>query len=199
MRFYAKKRCELLFADDVNKNDSSIKAAVDRWYRKYIKDSIYEDYIEDTIYCNDRSISDYGGWGNNGQLDKYLRFRAYVSSDSSLRCTNETDKFSINNPKAQLTYPIGLMTIQELRLINKPIYKNTYFWTMSPGYSEFGQYSRTTYAYRVPLSGTPLASLLAYTMSGYRPVISLKPNVTFESGDGSMDDPYVVDMDSFSN
>ena len=44
---------EMLYNNDVNQINSTIKSGVDAWYKKYILP--YDSYIEDTIFCNDRS------------------------------------------------------------------------------------------------------------------------------------------------
>ncbi|MBR1718286.1 MAG: hypothetical protein IJ715_03345, partial [Bacilli bacterium] len=52
---------EMLYDDNVNTTNSTIKSGVDAWYKQYLSD--YSDYLEDTIFCNDRSQSNQS---NNG-------------------------------------------------------------------------------------------------------------------------------------
>ena len=109
----------MLYNDDVNTTNSIIKTGVDAWYKKYMLD--YDDYIEDTIYCNNRSQSNASaiGWNpNGGDIITTINFReSNLSKD--LSCQNSTDKFSTLNPKAKLTYKIGLMSSLEMNMLNK--------------------------------------------------------------------------------
>lgn len=50
--------------DELLNNDGSVGSTayteLNTWYSNNL--SSYSDYLEDTIFCNDRSISDIGGW-----------------------------------------------------------------------------------------------------------------------------------------
>ena len=84
---------EMLYANDVNTNDSTIKNYIDSWYVNNIKGK-YEDKLEDTVFCNDRSISKLNGWNpNGGDATQYLQFKNYSTSNQSLACANEKSKF----------------------------------------------------------------------------------------------------------
>ena len=105
---------EMLYADDVNKTDSTIKTYIDTWYESNL--ASYEDRLEDTVFCNDRGILNLNGWNpNGGSTSAYLNFKNY-STNQSLVCANETDRFSMSNSKAQLKHPIGLLSAPELIL-----------------------------------------------------------------------------------
>ena len=85
---------EMLYANDVNKNDSTIKAYIDSWYENNL--ASYEDKLEDTVFCNDRSMSNesLNGWNpNGGSTSTYLNFKNYSTSNQSLACANEKSKF----------------------------------------------------------------------------------------------------------
>ena len=100
-----------------NTTNSTIKSGVDAWYKHYLLEN-YDNYIEDTIYCNDRSIRALNGWNpNGGMTNTYLQFKEYnVTSD--LSCTNTTDRFSVSNSSATLTYKVGLMSSPEMNIMN---------------------------------------------------------------------------------
>ena len=105
---------EMLYADDVNKTDSTMKTYIDSWYKD--KMTSYTDKLEDTVFCNDRTIINQlaNGWNPNGvSVSNYLYFKNY-NTNYSLACTNETDKFSVSNSKAKLTYPVGLLSAPEV-------------------------------------------------------------------------------------
>ena len=108
---------EMLYANDVNKYDSTIKAYIDSWYENNL--ASYEDKLEDTVFCNDRSISKLNGWNpNGGDATQYLQFKNYSTSNKSLVCANENDKFTVesSNGNGALIYPIGLLSVPELSL-----------------------------------------------------------------------------------
>ena len=183
---------EMLYADDVNKKDSTIKAYIDSWYEKNIKDK-YDDKLEDTVFCNDRSISSLNGWSpNGGSTSNYLYFKNNSSSNKSLVCANETDRFSVNNTKAHLKYPIGLLTVPELSLANygSSHYLNSgeAFWLGSPGY--FGSFY-VAFVRGVSSSGWFNGRVLDTGV--VRSAVSIKPGTTISSGDGNYTSPFVID------
>ena len=181
---------EMLYADDVNTKDSKIKAYIDNWYINNM--TSYTNKLEDTIFCNDRSISIKGGWDpNGGSANTYLQFKNVSTSNKSLVCENETDRFSVNNPKAHLTYPIGLLTVPELSLAN---YGSSHYfnngqsvWLGSPGYF----YSSSAIVSVVNSGRWDIA--IVYKSRGVRPAVSIKPGTMISSGDGSYTSPFVID------
>ena len=182
---------EMLYNDDVNTTNSTIKTGIDAWYKKYILND-YNQYIEDTIYCNDRSQrnSDTNGWNpNGGSISTFMYFKEYRLT-SDLSCTNDTDKFSTQNNKAQLTYKVGLATSPEMNLLGNQYLRKTgqYYWLASPGYF----FNADAYGRLVATNG----SLDIYNVNdsdGVRPVVSLIPGIEYTSGDGSMEHPYLID------
>ncbi|MDY4544641.1 MAG: hypothetical protein SPE00_04945 [Bacilli bacterium] len=181
---------EMLYADDVNTNDSAIKAYIDNWYENNL--ASYEDKLEDTVFCNDRSTTSLGGWNpNGGYTTKYLQFKNYSTSNQSLVCANETDRFSVNNPKAELKHPIGLLSVPELSLAGyrSSHYFNNgqYVWLASPYYFSY------SYAYvgEVGASGWDGDSVRG--SGGVRPSVSIKPGTSYSSGDGSYTLPFVIE------
>ena len=190
---------EMLYADDVNKNDSTIKAYIDSWYESNL--ASYEDKLEDTVFCNDRSMSNesLNGWNpNGGSTSTYLNFKNSSTSNQSLVCTNETDRFSVNNPKAQLKYPVGLLSAPELRLAGfsnstaSSHYFNNgqYVWLCSAG-SFF--YLRNFYAIVGAVYSGGLSHDIGARSRGVRPSVSLKPGIEYSSGDGSFTSPFVIE------
>ena len=174
-----------------NTTNSTIKSGVDAWYKHYLLED-YDDYIEDTIFCNDRSIRALNGWNpNGGMTNDYLQFKEYnVTSD--LSCTNTTDKFSVSNSNAQLTYKVGLMTSPEMNLLTNNNARKTWqwYWLASPYYfSDYNAGERNMY------SGGSIDGLNVPSPRGVRPAVSLSPGVKYvDGGDGSMANPYVVKM-----
>ena len=181
---------EMLYANDVNKNDSTIKAYIDSWYENNL--ASYEDKLEDTVFCNDRSISKLNGWNpNGGSTSTTLQFKDYSTSNQSLVCANETDRFSMSNAKAKLKHPIGLLSMPELSLAGygSSHYFNNgqYVWLASPSY--FNYY----YALVRGVSASGWDSGSVYYSRGVRPSVSIKPGTSFSSGDGSYTSPFVIE------
>ena len=182
---------EMLYADDVNKNDSTIKAYIDSWYKNNL--ASYEDKLEDTVFCNDRSMSNESsnGWNpNGGSTTSYLQFKNNNTSNQSLVCANETDRFSKSNVKAKLKYPIGLLSVPELCLSG---YGSSHYfnnvqevWLVSPNvFSSYDAYVRAA-------SSFGLTDYFVNSSRGVRPSVSLKPNTYFSFGDGSFTNPFVI-------
>lgn len=170
-----------------NSKDSIIKQLVESWYAHSL--SSYTSYLADTVYCNDRSIKSLGGFNpSGGNLYSPLTFNG--TSNTSLLCSNEADRFSVSNSVAPLKYPIGLLSGAEANLLgnNKVRASGSKYWLMSPSSltgTSIGQFV-------VEATGT-LNSTVSINSSNYiRPVITLKGSLTLVSGDGSVTSPYVV-------
>ena len=176
---------DMLYADDVNKYDSDVKSAVDNWYKNNLLN--YTDYLEDIVYCSDRSIIKVENdeddndlfisyiWRDPSDGDVYV-FKYYYDN-KQLSCDRITDKFSVSNSKAKLTYPIALLSKSET-------YYNNYF-TYSNGLS------LEKYYWIVAEAGYFAEGFIADGASS--PVISLKPKTLYSSGTGSVSDPYVIE------
>ena len=182
---------EMLYADDVNTNDSAIKKYIDNWYINNLK--TYKDYLEDTVFCNDRGILNLNGWNpNGGSTSTSLEFKNYSTSKESLVCANETDRFSVNNPKAQLKYPIGLLSVPEISLAgygsNHYFNNGQYVWLASPSYFS-GDRARGG---EVVAEGWIGSVGVSYS-SGVRPSVSIQPGTSFSSGNGSYTSPFVIE------
>ena len=176
-----------------NTTNSIMKSGVDAWYKHYLLED-YDDYIEDTIFCNDRSQhnASTNGWNPDGGIPaSYMYF--YGASD--LSCPNDTDKFSVGNNKAQLTYKVGLMSYPEMSLLDNSNALKTgqWYWLASPYY--FDSYSYGAYDFIVDSSG----GMYHYSVNqggGVRPAVSLTPGIEYSDGDGSMANPYKVELGS---
>lgn len=184
---------EMLHDNGVNQVNSTMKSGVDAWYKHYLLED-YDDYIEDTIFCNDRSIRALNGWNpDGGSTTAYLQFKEYnVTSD--LSCTNTTDQFSISNNNAKLTYKVGLMSSPEMNILNNSNARKTgqYYWLASPRYFYYydGAYGRLVG------TGGGMGNDNVYYANGVRPAVSLTPGIEYSDGDGSMANPYKVELGS---
>ncbi len=192
---------KMLYNEDVNTYDSVVKTGIDLWYKRYMLD--YDEYIEDTIYCNDRSQKngETNGWNpDGGRIIDYMDFKSHYSLSTlvNLSCTNETDKFSTLNNKAKLTYKVGLATSPELQIIGNALLRKTgqYYWHLTPIY--FGSIGYAIGYYVAPSGSlnSDYGNPDVYKYLGVRPTISLIPGIEYSSGDGSMENPYIIDTSS---
>ncbi len=181
---------EMLSNNNVNQTDSIIKTGIDAWYNRYM--TSYTSKLEDTIFCNDRSLNALNGWNpNGGNTTISLSFKNNATN-SDLSCTNITDKFSVDNNKAKLTFSVGLMTLPEKNLLNNfnIIKTGNHYWLLSPDF--YGYY----HAYNLIVGSSEGYTLYSvHSANGVRPVISLKPGIKYLTGDGSMASPYVINND----
>ena len=180
-----------------NKNDSPIKKALDNWYKYNLIN--YNTHIYNNTYCNDRSI----GFGSGYLISQNTTYgayeRLYSNSLPSLKCIQDTDKFSTTNENAKLDYPIALITADEIAYAggvtdkeNKKFYlyngKNSY--TISPSY--FDSYWTLSHMFTLDLNGSLEIRKNLSNVYLIRPVINLKSDVTISSGDGTADAPYKI-------
>ena len=180
---------DMLSSDTVNQKDSIIKEFIDNWYQNNMVK--YTLFLEDTIYCNDRSISNLGGWNpNGGRKDGYLQFNNNYLNEE-LKCINETDKFSIYNSKAKLTYPIGLMTSSEMNLLgnNYLLKTDNSYWLISP--SNGPSVGAITSVRKISIDGSIGTDRTSLSF-GIRPTVSLTQGTIYISGTGTKNNPYVV-------
>ena len=185
---------EMLSSNSVNNKSSIYKKAIDLWYEKNIIE--YSDYLEDTVFCNDRSISSFGSWDKDSNIIKYdntndtgnLQFNKYNMLNNntiSLNCP-ANDKFSVSNiGNGALTYPVGLLTIEEAKMTKGLLTSSGDTLLMSPSY-----YLKNK-AYGLKESNDTI-SVTSYTSGSLRPVISIKSNIEFLYGYGTNDHPYVI-------
>ena len=197
----------------LNTNDSTIKKTIDTWYKDNLVN--YTKYLSTTaVYCNDRELGSgtYSATGNQFYYVGYTRLGA--NKNPSYNCTNEYDAFSVNNTKAQLTYPIALMTADEISYAGGVWIKNAATWyylnskgsaSIKNGQNEWWLLSaaswdtdKSSVVFKVSSSQDRKAQFGAQSVQyklHVRPVISLKKDLLYKSGDGSATSPYEVVAD----
>ena len=183
-------------------NSSTIKTAIDNWYKDNLNTN-YGKYLSTTaVYCNDRSTSD------NTYFGAYTRLK--TNKTPSYDCAATEDKFTADTStgNGKLTYPIALMTADEVSFAgglwgtNAPTwyYYNSakgsstgeqLWWLLSPA-SGNGSYA---YVFFVVGSSNPgfLSSTYVSHTYGVRPAVSLKSCVKTSGGDGSASAPYTIE------
>jgi hypothetical protein len=194
--------------DRSNTNNSTIKGVIDTWYKNNLNTN-YGKYISTTaVYCNDRS-NPAGGY-NTGNTEFYYAARTRLDTNKtpSYDCATAEDKFTADSStgNGKLKYPIALMTADEVSFAgglwatNAPTWYynsangsstgSTWWWLLSP-YRWNGNHA---YVFRVGGSSYPgyLDGSYVNFAIGARPVISLKSDVLYKTGDGSAESPYEI-------
>lgn len=184
-----------------NTTDSTIKTAIDNWYKENLIN--HTKYLEDAVWCNDRTIANGPLFSKNEHSDSSNVFSRslqliFGDGDLTLNCSNKNDSFTVDskNGNGALTYPVGLLTADEIIYISGSesyITPGTYQWTMTP--SHFSNYRQS--GIRTAISPTDREDqVLDYetvTRKRYaRPAISLKPGTEFTVGTGTITDPYII-------
>ena len=198
-----------------NTTDSTIKTYVDNWYKNNLTN--YTKYLSTSaVYCNDRSL----GTGQKYSASSEFNFAPYFRMDydtkgakanPSYNCTDIRDAFSVDNTSAKLTYPVSLMTADEIAYAGGVAYKNMntpYAWFISNSVgTQVSSYLLLTPGiwYESSWLIWNWISNFAYLNSGYvdadiavRPAISLKSCNLISGGDGSANNPYIVKTDGSS-
>ncbi len=183
-----------------NTNNSTIKGVIDTWYKHNLNTN-YGKYISTTaVYCNDRSVPDTYDFG------AYIRLE--TNKTPSYDCATTEDKFTVDTStgNGKLTYPIGLMTADEVSFAggliatNAPTwyYKNSAngsstgnedWWLLSPYLWE----GSNAFVFHINNNPGCLGfATVDSSIGGVRPALSLKSCVKYASGDGSASDPYTI-------
>ena len=189
-----------------NTNDSTIKTYLDNWYKTNISGTENEQYLADNIFCNDRSFSSSNSGTGAGMVDTQYHWYDRNASKSNLKCPQQNDAFTVSdtiNGNGALTYPIGLITLDETILaggwntFNRGyyLYSGSWYWTSSP--DSFGSLFAFVHiadggsdAPDYSSNGSPLGSFSVNSPDGgVRPVLNLSPEV-LKNGDGTMNNPY---------
>ena len=185
-------------SESTNDISSFIKDEIDDWYRENM--ILFESNLEDTIWCNDRSIYQKGGWDKDSITNDLLYFngrqRNEILHKPSILCLNKNDRFTvkIENGNGKLTYPIALLTADEVTLAGHGNYgfsKDSYlytgqsWWVLTP-YS-FDKDSAFNYSVG---SDSNLFNNYVYYTYDIRPSVSLASGILVSSGNGTAKFPY---------
>ena len=185
---------------DSNGTNSTIKNTIDTWYENNLTN--YTKYLSTTaIYCNDRT-GDGTYFGARTRLD--------TNKTPTYDCATTEDKFTVDKStgNGKLTYPIALMTADEVSFAGGLIWTDaptwyyynsangsstgsTWWWLLSP-YSWNGSQAYVFYVYGSSIPGQ-LYSLNVNATYGVRPAVSLKSCVKTSGGDGSAGTPYTIE------
>ena len=195
-------------AAHANTNNSTIKAYIDNWYKTNIVGTANEQYLADNVFCNDRSISSNkpNSYNNLGYGTNATAYRWYdgpwssggYNSNMRLTCPQKNDAFTVSdttNGNGALTYPVGLLSTDEIVLAGGwstsnsgyYLYSGQYWWASSPHYFNGGN----AFVRFVFSNGYASFSNYVHSSRGVRPVFNLKAEVLVQ-GSGTATDPYRI-------
>ena len=215
-----------------NTNHSTIKTAIDTWYKNSLLTN-YDKYIsKSTIYCNDRSTEN-NSYSTSGTFYYSGNKRLFSSKVPSYKCGSNVsdglfettqaiaDKFSANTSgggNGQLTYPVALMTADELLFAGEfPYAGYCVGWACnnSNGLPNFGKSNYSSwlltpkeYYNGISFMFAQIGERRMNDLGGkapvtyeatIRPVISLSSCVKVKSGNGTPESPYEVDYTGSCN
>ena len=100
-----------------NTTNSTIKTTIDNWYTSNLEAKGYTKYLSTTaVYCNDRSNPASGYNTGKTSFNYGARTRLDTYKTPTYDCTDTNDKFTVDTStgNGKLTYPIALMTADEV-------------------------------------------------------------------------------------
>ena len=208
-------------ATHVNVVSSNGKLTLENWYKTNIVDTNNVNYLADTLFCNDKTLaSSTIGSGNTAlgygtektyyssveRLQYSTGTTSITTSKPTFKCAenakdtysrftvNETTLLNGNKTNGDLTYPIGLLSADEVAYAgaykygqdNRSyyLYKSPAWWLMTPYSSSYVFYSLN------------LLSVTTYYSQNFRPSINLKADLLINGGDGTKSNPYTVKLSS---
>ena len=193
-----------------NLKDSRAKIVIDDWYEENILGKQGASLLEDTVWCNDRSRipnAPYSieNFGQNVYMFAYaptVRLQYNKNKTGvipSLECSREVDRFTVSrsNGNGDLDYPIGLLTADEIVLAGHAVNEDikTYLalrsgscqWVLSPYFYD------ESYPEVFSINNSKLYFKPYNSDCGARPSISLSFFARVNEGDGSFNNPYIVE------
>lgn len=178
--------------------DSTIKNAVDSWYKNHIKDGNENNVLTNGEFCEAARVV----YDNN-----YKVMNADVETKDKYKPT--FDCIQDKNGKGSVKASAGLMTYDEVIFAggwysvadlffdsvasetSYPYYlnnsNNLYYWTMSPA----GKSTNYTVGWYLNEGYNIISDTASEFRKDFKPVINLKGNVKF-TGTGTKQDPYVI-------
>lgn len=183
-----------------NGTSNPAKTTADNWFKNTTLNG--DANVVDNIFCNDRNTNSTWYSIPSSNLVYGPRNRSLNTLTPMLYCENVQDRFtkstSIGNGK--LTYPVGLITSDEISLAGSYWLTNNTSFYLYTGYSYYTMSPNLVKKYS---SGSVLAYVFIFTNQGnmpnysvtntayIRPVINLSSSVKF-TGTGTYNDVYEV-------
>ena len=182
---------------DTNETDSFIKKEVDTWYENALGNTVYDSMVTGGRFCSDSSGYNYNetAWTN-----VYASYDRLVQVDNNFTKPNSP---TLKCPSTSETYggsyrlKAGLITADEFVLSGESVRVSANSYLIQSGVSNEiltmspGEYSSMNFifAYNFSNLGYNAVARNAYSV---RPVINVKVDTGFTSGDGTATNPYVL-------
>jgi len=212
---YGTAKSDTYEATHANTNSSTIKTVIDNWYKTNIVDKGFSNKVDTNAgFCGDRDnytneAGTISGGGTGTTITYYGAYTRFVptsvSSNSAptFKCKSANDLYTVSGASKgnkSLTYPVGLISVDEVNaagtkfaVVNNSyyLYTNKVYWTISPYTYDNSNYARV---FVVGSDGSFIGGNFMNNSNnfGVRPVINLKADTIFSSGDGTSSNPYVV-------
>ena len=191
-----------MFEGNINVKESNAKVKIDAWYKANM--TSYTSKLEDSGFCNDRTYYNFNisGWNKDySNYDKWLNFGSMQRLSNrklSLVCPRQLDKFTVSadNGNGKLTYPVGMITAEEMAYAGGVIwqantsyylYNGVHNWSFSPSCFDSWKARELTLS-----SSGNFGYVGVSSFSGARPSISLKQGTVLSSGNGTSTNPFIV-------
>ena len=202
-----------------NLYDSSMLSYLKSWYNSTFKTSTtteYSDLISDVIWCNDKSLVSGSGVGNTStKYGSSVRYLPLSSAKPILTCPSagedgKLSKFTAEdteygngklrgvNGEGDKLYKIGLLTADEYIYggvvgawhpnTNVYFYTESWYWTLTPydtSRIRYYHFNNFIHDYGVNTNDAPGGRIA--------PSIALIPSVTISNGDGTFNNPYIIE------
>ena len=183
--------------------ESTIKDVLDSWYQSNL--SSYASKIDGNAgFCGDRTPSTSSSSSNNlggiGTTKTYYGgfMRLFINKEPTFECANSSDLYTSESSQGNkaLTYPIGLISADEVAYAggayaiknqNYYLYTNMTYWTISSRHFDSNGAGVFAMSYDGGLNYGRVTDKY-----GVRPVINLKADIQFISGDGTASNPYII-------
>ena len=173
---------------------STIKGVLDNWYQTNITSRGLDNKVVNSPgFCNDRTMRE--EWENYPDYDiyyaPYIRIMRMISP-LTLKCSNTNDLY---------TTKVGLITADEAGMAGGVwgapndsyyLYIGQSYWTISPCNYYVATFGRNATVFGIYENGMLEHMDVVVGAFTIRPVINLSADVTISSGDGTMNNPYVV-------
>ncbi len=191
---------------DIKETDSFIKREVDTWYQNTLGKSNYDRMVTSGRFCSDSSGYQDGSFYNfstdivpegtylyasmGERLFNFARGASAVANSPTLKCPSTSESYG-----GSYRLKVGLITVDELAFAGESggVVGNSYlnygnFWSMTPGCFQGG--SALLWSEEEILIYNEVTSSV-----GVRPVINVKVDNGFASGDGSVENPYILNAE----
>ncbi len=188
------------FTNSNGGTNSTIKNALETWYKSNLTGDSFNKKIAYGTYCNDTSFGsgDEAGTLYYGAYERLANSSSVSYGKPTLKCPEPKDATGQMRTYGGIyKLKIGLLTADEMNYAGLPysgsassnnyLYKSYYWWGLSPYYF-YSSYAHVFGGNDVYLSGNSVRST-----SGVRPVINLTSDTLITSGDGSTNSAFEVE------